>query len=503
VANQWVLAGMTAGGVQERIGGSLGVFFWYVILFCGFLVLMPNASGNADSFLRRWIDVGWTALGSLRRLDPRRIGPLYFGMLVAYFVIALFFLVFVREPRTLIVTYANLGNFALGVACWHALVVNLRLLPREIRPGWLSRVGLVLAGSWFFALAGATAWVSFAPGPSGGGAVSGVVAPGTEGTPTASPSPASFGPGALLPGPPPPGKRIFFVNSYHEGYGSSDDVARGLRETLEPAGIILETAFLDTKRRPAEGDAAAARALERLRAFRPDVVVVSDDAAVKHLVVPQLKDGPVPVVFCGVNWSADAYGLPAANVTGMVEVVPILETLDTVRRHLPVARRLFVLSEDSLSEAANRRHLDPLYRRAGWDVTWSLVGDYATWKREFRRGQAWDVVYLPTNGAVAGWDDADARRFVGETICRPVVTCDDFMIPYAVLGLVKVAREQGEWAGRAALEILAGRRPSDIPLVHNTQTRALFNADLAARIGFVPNATFRQLLEATEKSPAQ
>lgn len=468
VANQWVLAGMTAGGVQERIGGTLGVAFWYLILLCGFLVLMPNASGNADSFLRRWIDVGWTALGSLRRLDPRRIGAVYFSMLVAYAAIALFFLVFVREPKTLIVAYANLGNFALGVACWHTLVVNVRLLPREIRPGWASRIGLVLAGLWFFLLAGATAWVSLAPR-------------------------AAAAPGAAAAG------RVFFVNSYHEGYGSSDDVARGLGETLQPAGVVLETAFLDAKRRPGGADAAAARALERLRVFQPDVVVVSDDAAMAHLVVPHLRDGPVPVIFCGVNWSAEGYGVPNAHVTGMLEVVPILETLATVRRHAPGARRLFVLSEDSLSEAANRRALDPMYEDAGWDVTWSLVGDHAAWKREFARAQAWDVVYLPTNGAVAGWDDADAQAHVRASIRRPVVTCDDFMVPYAVLGLVKVAREQGEWAGRAALEILGGRRPSDIPLARSQQVRALLNSDLAARIGFVPDAELRRLLEAAPK----
>lgn len=74
---------------------------------------------------------------------------------------------------------------------------------------------------------------------------------------------------------------------------------------------------------------------------------------------------------------------------------------------------------------------------------------------------------------------------------------------YAVLGLVKLAREQGEWAGRAALKILAGKRPSEIPLARNTQARALFNADLAARIGFVPDANLRQLLEAAEKGPTQ
>ena len=125
---------------------------------------MPNVSGNADGFLRRWIDVGWTALKGLRRLDPRRIGVAYFGMLVAYFALSVFFLVFVEKPKTLIVAYANLGNLALAVACWHTLVVNRRLLPREIRPGRGTQIGLALAGLWFFCLAGATAWVSFGPG---------------------------------------------------------------------------------------------------------------------------------------------------------------------------------------------------------------------------------------------------------------------------------------------------------------------------------------------------
>jgi len=65
-----------------------------------------------------------------------------------------------------------------------------------------------------------------------------------------------------------------------------------------------------------------------------------------------------------------------------------------------------------------------------------------------------------------------------------------------------VAREQGVWAGRAALEILSGKRPSDIPLARNTQARALFNAELASRTGFVPDADLRRLLETGPKDPA-
>lgn len=151
-ANQWALAGMTADGVAQRVGGGLGAFCWYMVLLCGFLVLLPNAASNADGFIRRWVDVCWTALRPLRGLEPRQVGKLYFGLLIVYFAIGVFFLS-IAKPLWLIVAYGNLGNFALGFSCWHTLRVNTTLLPPELRPGWAARVGLALAGAYFFALA--------------------------------------------------------------------------------------------------------------------------------------------------------------------------------------------------------------------------------------------------------------------------------------------------------------------------------------------------------------
>jgi hypothetical protein len=158
-ANDWVLAGMTANGVLERIGGAMGSFCWYMILFCGFLALLPNSTTNADGFMRRWVDVGWSSTKWLRSIDPRKIGKIYFGILVTYFVIAVIFLSMAR-PRWLIVTYANLGNVALGVSCWHTLYVNSTLLPDELKPGWLPRIGLFLAGAYFLSLAILTLLIS-------------------------------------------------------------------------------------------------------------------------------------------------------------------------------------------------------------------------------------------------------------------------------------------------------------------------------------------------------
>ena len=166
-------------------------------------------------------------------------------------------------------------------------------------------------------------------------------------------------------------------------------------------------------------------------------------------------------------------------------VVPVEETLREVGRAFPGTRRLRVLSEDSVSERSNRELLDPKYRALGLDPTYTLVGEFADWKRAFASAQQdADVVYLPTNGAIRGWDARAAVDWVRGNIRKPVVTCDDFMMPYAVFGLTKVAREQGEWAARSALEILRGKRPGGIPVVANHETRCYFNPDLAGRIGF-------------------
>jgi len=215
------------------------------------------------------------------------------------------------------------------------------------------------------------------------------------------------------------------------------------------------------------------------------VLIVSDDDAVKYVVQPHFRDGPIPVVFCGVNWSAEQYGLPASHVTGMLEVVPVEETLREVMRSVPNVHRLRVLSEDSTSEQSNTRLLDSRYRALGLEPSYRLVSDYAAWKKEFARAQREaDVVYVPTNGAIRGWDAADAVSYVTRTISKPVVSCDDFMMPYAVFGLTKVAREQGEWAAGAALAILEGKRPVDIAVTSNRQTRCYWNPKLAGRIDF-------------------
>ena len=176
VDNRWVPAAMTADAVRARVeskpgdqesgnqpldnldpqnnpdGTSLGYAFWFMTLFCGFLVLAPSMSSSADGFLRRWVDTFWTASKQLRRLDPSAIRYVYFAVLAVYIILGVT-LLSVQKPVTLLLIATTIFNYALGFSCWHVLCVNVLLLPREVRPKWIARIGLFLTGAFFTTVA--------------------------------------------------------------------------------------------------------------------------------------------------------------------------------------------------------------------------------------------------------------------------------------------------------------------------------------------------------------
>lgn len=283
-------------------------------------------------------------------------------------------------------------------------------------------------------------------------------------------------------------KRVFYVNSYHQGYPPSDEVYAAIRQVFDSVpDVRLESFFLDSKRNPSPENISekVTLALEQIQKFKPDLIIASDDDAVKYLVVPHLKGKEIPVVFCGVNWSAEHYGLPASNVTGMLEVLPLKENLQQIKLFNPEARKMLILSENSTSEQNNRVLLDTLFRSSGFEPEYTLVNEFDEWKIAFvAANQNFDLIYLPTNGSIKNWDKEEAVETVSQNIKVPVITCDDFMMPYCVFGMTKVAAEQGDWAAKTALKILAGKPIGEIPLTKNRKSRVFLNQELAAKIGF-------------------
>jgi hypothetical protein len=156
--SDWTVAGMTAGYVRDRVASESGwplwgTISWYLVLLCGLLALAPSLTSAADGLIRRWVDVFWTGSRRMQKVEPAKIRHLYFGMLIAYLLFGMVTLMIFPNPTGLVKKVGLIYNFALGISCWHTLVVNVVLLPRPMRPNWLMRIGLFLSGVFFLTVA--------------------------------------------------------------------------------------------------------------------------------------------------------------------------------------------------------------------------------------------------------------------------------------------------------------------------------------------------------------
>jgi hypothetical protein len=97
------------------------------------------------------------------------------------------------------------------------------------------------------------------------------------------------------------------------------------------------------------------------------------------------------------------------------------------------------------------------------------------------------VIFLPGNGAVAGWNDNAAMETVYRNIRKPVFTCEETMMRVAVFGMTGVDREQGEWAAKTAIDILGGKSPGSIHVSVNRRVKGYINPLLAGAINFRPD----------------
>lgn len=284
-------------------------------------------------------------------------------------------------------------------------------------------------------------------------------------------------------------KRIAYINSYHRGFPPSDLITAAVMEAFPADSFELVPYFMDTKRNPSESfiRKRAQELLDSIRAIKPDVLIVSDDNAMKYLVVPNFQDDPLPIVFCGVNWTVEQYDISACNITGVLEILPVAELIQTLKPYYPEMKKLLVLNENTTTSRKTRPILDTLPGRFGLEVTQELVDDFERWKSVFAEAnETYDIIYLQTRGAIKGWEDHEALDHIDQFIKIPVVTCEEFMMPFAVFGLTQLSEEQGMVAAAMARAILKGTPPKDIPITKNKLSKIWINTRLTEKIGFQP-----------------
>ena len=273
---------------------------------------------------------------------------------------------------------------------------------------------------------------------------------------------ASFYPGSVL------AQKCLFISSYHPGYAWSDGVERGLRSVLD-GKCEVKPFYMDTKRNKEE-EFKVAKGLEAknlIESWQPDVVITADDNAARYVIQAHFKDHDIPFIFSGVNWTADEYGFPYSNVTGMIEVAPIYPLLDKVQELIPTATKAIYIGADTFTEKKNLARFASALAKRDIKLDSSLVSTTTDWLNAYRKGQDYDFIIIGSKSGINEWDHEQVGSAIRPTSSKLSVTNHNWMMPYTMLGFTKVPEEHGEWAAQAALSVLNGVELSHIAIVPN------------------------------------
>ena len=279
------------------------------------------------------------------------------------------------------------------------------------------------------------------------------------------------------------GKQVVWVDSYHAEYEWSIALESGLRSVFEDSGVEFAVLRMDTKNisDADERAAIAANMSAEIEQLQPDVVIATDDNAQKYLVVPHLADTDLPVVFAGVNWDASPYGYPTDTITGMVEVDLVTELVDLLSPYA-AGEAIGYLSGDTstdhkVADAYNNRFFDG-------EMEARFVTSFDEFKVAFDELQeSVDILFVGNNAGIDGWDDVAAEAWIGDATRIPTGSRQSWMAAYVLISLARLGTEQGEWAAGAALRILDGTAPGDIPVAENERGELLVNLTLADALG--------------------
>ncbi len=280
-------------------------------------------------------------------------------------------------------------------------------------------------------------------------------------------------------------KHALLLNSYHKGYGWTDEITRGVEKTLIGKNVDLHVEYMDTKRKFDEESLPLIADLLKMknRNHSYDVIISSDNNAFAFLKEQgEGIFGATSVVFCGVNYlmAGDIENL--SRFTGVNERVDIEANLTLIRRLHPHRDKVLIVTDDTLSGKRIREHVVSLRSKGGSEFgEISLLHD-VTLAELGRKIQALDqrTVVLYTSffmdrlGQFFEFDKG--AQYVCDRALVPVYGASNPSLGHGIVGGYLIdGYQHGVDAATQALEILAGTPVADIPVRWISPVRLRFD----------------------------
>lgn len=309
---------------------------------------------------------------------------------------------------------------------------------------------------------------------------------------------------SMKPLPPGERQRVLLLHSYHEEYIWLQNVDQGIFQALAEEryfpgkNIDIAHFYMDTKRKTsAEWKAEVGRkAIEKIKNWKPHVVIASDDNAQAH-VVSKMAGTDTPFVFLGVNADPMSYGyissleMPAGNITGCIERERFELTINLLRRLVPDVTKIAVVCDDGPTGVPVIERVKASAAAAGISIVAAAqIGKFSEWKRFVLdvqdKADALLVVVYHTLTDDQG-NHVDADTVLDWTVSNSRLPDVGFW-KWAVEGGLLCSEaisgfQQGHYAGTVASYILAGQSPGEFAIQMPRRGEICINKSRAESLG--------------------
>lgn len=291
---------------------------------------------------------------------------------------------------------------------------------------------------------------------------------------------------------------VLRLDSYHPEFLWSVQINAGVERAFAEQGLSADAGnlqidyfYMDTKRQTdtEHFDAIAQQAAAYIEDTQPDIVIVSDNNAVR-LVLDVINAGAIPFIFCGINDSPTNYGLVNHDsATGVLERAHIAETFDWIARVFGDEVRLALMFDDSITTNAYLRDVNQALAASPYsDAPVTLVSAFEDWQAQvMAANESSDVLVIGTYHTLRDADDNPVHedtvmQWTVENSTIPIVPFWEFSIPFGALGGAVISGEnQGYEAAQLAMQVMSGTPISELDIVTPPEGKLIINEAAVAR----------------------
>lgn len=198
-------------------------------------------------------------------------------------------------------------------------------------------------------------------------------------------------------------KELVFIHSYHFEYPWVAEYREGFHSEI--GDMNIHNFQMDTKRKPAnQFPAIADEAWEFIQQHDPDIVVVSDDNALKYLG-PWLIENNIPTFFLGINANPRNYVPITPSISGVLERPLMKRSVYMISKVLPDVAKIRVLMDGA---ATSHAILETSFNNKlsqsinGITVHTSLIQNYESWESNIleTKQQGYDAIIIANYAAL-------------------------------------------------------------------------------------------------------